>query len=94
MQKILSARGLPLLIHALRLEHYTLQLFKNREVLIRMINLGIPLPLGYQKTNFLQPLQFTLNIPSVFFDQFCKTTHMRLEVWVLRVHDYNLAPNS
>jgi hypothetical protein len=79
---------------ALALQHDTLELFKNRKLLIGMVNLGVTLLFGNQKAYFFQTLQFTLNITGVFFDELSQSPDVRLEVGVFCVDDYDLSSNS
>ena len=59
--------GAFLLCHALALQNYALEFFKNREVLIGVVNLGIALALGDQKADLLHTLQLTLDVAGIFF---------------------------
>ena len=79
---------------ALALEHDALKFFKNWELLVRVINLGVTLFFRDKKTDFFETLQLALNITGIFFDKLSQTSDMRLEVWVLSVDDNNLPPNS
>jgi hypothetical protein len=54
----------------LRLQNDALQLFKDHELFIGRINLGVALLFGMQKADMLQAFQLTLDIAWVFFDKF------------------------
>src|SRR5690606_36438990 len=72
-----------------RLNHDALKFFKNRELLVRGVNLGISLFLARQESYLFKALSFSLDIPRILFNQFRESTHVRMEVWIFRVyHDY------
>jgi hypothetical protein len=78
--------GYPFLVSSLRLKDDALQFFKNWELLIRRVNLRIPLSFADQKANFFEALKFTLNITSIFLDKFCETANMRLKIRIFRIN--------
>jgi hypothetical protein len=83
-----------LLINPLGLQHDALEFFENREVLVGVVDLGVALLLGNQEADLLQALELTLDVSSVFFDEFGEAADVRFEVGVLGVHDDNLPPDS
>ena len=85
---------LALLGGALRLEDNTLQLFKDGEVLVGVINLGVSLFFGEEEADFLEALEFALDVAGVFFDQFGQAADMRPEVGVLGIYHYDFPSDS
>lgn len=85
---------MPLLARPLRFQHDTLQLFKDNELLVRVINLGISLFFRNQKPGLFETLELTLYIARVFFDKLRETPNMGFKVRILGIDDDYLAPNS
>jgi hypothetical protein len=56
--------------YPLRLQYDALELFKNRELLVGVVNFGVALALGNQEADFFQPFKLALDITGVFFDKF------------------------
>lgn len=78
----------------LRFNHDTLQFLKNRKLLVRRVNLGIALLVAGKKSDFLQALEFALDVARIFFDEFREAADMSVEVWILGVYDHNLSAHS
>lgn len=63
-------------------------------MLVGVVNLGVTLAFRNQKTNLFETLELSLNVTGVFLNKLRKSAYVRLEIGVLCVHHYNLAPNS
>lgn len=83
-----------LLLRALALEHDALQLFKDGELFVGVVNLCVSLFLGDQKADFLEPLELTLDIASVFFDELSEPAYVGLKIGVLGIDHNDLSPDS
>lgn len=71
----------------LRLQNDTLQFFKNRKLLVRVINFGIPLLFTDKESDFFEPFKFALDVASVFFYQLSQASNMGFEVWILSINN-------
>ena len=78
----------------LRLDNDTLKLFKDWELLVGRVDLGVALLFTSQETYFFETLEFALDIARIFLDQLGETTHVSVEIWVLSVHYYDFATYS
>jgi lipoprotein signal peptidase len=81
---------------ALGFEHNTLELLKNWELLVSVVNFGIALTLADQKTNLFQALQLALDVTGVFFDELSQTPYMRPKIGVFSIYhdDFSTHPGS
>ena len=75
-------------------KHNTLQLLKDGELLVGMVDLGVSLLFAKQKADLLEPLEFALDIAGVFFDKLGQAADMRLEIRILGVDHDDLTTNS
>ena len=78
----------------LRLDHNTLELFEDWELLISRVDFGVTLLFTEQKSHLFETLQFSLDIAWIFFDQLGKPTNVRVKVRILGVYHDNFSAHS
>ena len=71
-----------------------MKLFKDSEVLIGVINLGIALFFRDKETDLLKSLQLALDVTGILANEFCEATNMSFKIWILCIDHYDLASNS
>lgn len=82
------------LLGALAFEHYALEFFKDDELLVGVINLGISLFFRDEETGFLETFELALDVTGVFFDKLGQTTDMRLEIGVFGIDHNDLTADT
>lgn len=87
-------RNVAFLSGFLGLQNDALEFFKDDELLVRIINLSVPLFFTQQEPGLLKPFQLALDVAGIFLDQFGKPPDMRLEVGILSIDHYDLAADS
>ena len=82
-----------LLSHPLGLQNNALKLFKNWEVLVGVVDLGIALAFTYQKADFLHALELALDVAGILLNKLGQTSDMRLKVRIFGIDHNDLAPH-
>lgn len=90
---MLSLRYVAFLLRALALEDDALEFFKDNELLVRVVNLGVTLFLGDEEACLLETLQLTLNVTRIFLNKLSKASDVSLEIWILRINYNDFATN-
>ena len=71
-----------------------LQLFKNRKLLVRRVNLGIALLFARQESDFLKALELALNVARIFLYQLGEAAHVGVKIWIFRIHHNDFSAHS
>lgn len=82
------------LIGTLAFEHDALQFFKDGKLLVGGVHLGVALAFAGQKSDFFEPLQFTLDVAGIFFDQLGKTPDVGFKVRIFRINHDDFAAHA